>query len=233
MKYSLIAARNQLVLASASRRPLQYCLPMSVVAGNQSLLRPHSSGAVFMSTSQLTKCLYRVIKALEKGLIREGQCSMIGWTRSPSVIHWAERDSGFTCRSPIIGLHFSSHPPRGTFSPRLYSLELSISRSPDLYGRLMALPASDFPNLEEITVDRVSVKIMHRKKVVPWIDAGIFSASQLQLKISESRVQPSRPSLSPLPGQVFDTSSCIYAHPFLRDEFFRSLLHHATSPSAV
>ena len=122
------------------------------------------------------------------------------------------------------------------FSPRLYSLELSISRSPDLYGRLMALPASDFPNLEETTVDRVSLKIMHGTKVVPWIDAGIFSASQLrkvQLRISESRVQPSRPSLSPLPGQVFDTSSCIYTHPFLHDEFFRSLLHHATSPSAV
>ena len=123
------------------------------------------------------------------------------------------------------------------FSPRLYSLELSISRSPDLYGRLMALPASDFPDLEEITVDRVSVKIMHGKKVVPWIDAVVSSVlpnvEKFQLKISESRVQPSRPSLSPLPGQVFDTSSCIYAHPFLRDEFFRSLLHHATSPSAV
>ena len=80
-------------------------------------IKTHSSGAGFISTSQLIKCLYRVIKALEKGLIGKGQCSLIGWIRSPSVIHWAERDSGFTCRSPIIELHFSSHPPRGTFSP--------------------------------------------------------------------------------------------------------------------
>ncbi|KIM41413.1 hypothetical protein M413DRAFT_11004 [Hebeloma cylindrosporum] len=63
-------------------------------------------------------------------------------------------------------------------SSRIYSLELSLSRSPGLYNRFTAL--DPLPNLREITVDKVPVNIMRRTKEIPWTDAGIFHVSQLR-----------------------------------------------------
>jgi len=71
----------------------------------------------------------------------------------------------------------------GCYSPRLYSLELSISRSHDLYHHFMTLHAFGLTNLNEIIVDEVPVNIMRGTNAISWIDADVFRVPQLR-KIS-------------------------------------------------
>ncbi|KIM41409.1 hypothetical protein M413DRAFT_27767 [Hebeloma cylindrosporum] len=72
-------------------------------------------------------------------------------------------------RVPQTILDFIHRVTTRDFAPRICSLEVSTTKSPQLYIGFMKLSADDFPNLREITVDKALN-----------IDAGIFHAPRLR-----------------------------------------------------